>query len=155
LSEDWANKIADIKEETEKEVLIIRSTEDELRKKYAPQQKEILDMIETLLTPIVEKFKDPKLSSNNQPKVERKNDFVISLIMPIIHENRHESSGISFCLKFTDKGYSLEVNNGNTTSHILAPIEIGRVQQKVLEYLENRKNAILSKEKKSITSRRD
>lgn len=155
VDEEWVERIRKIKEEAQREVSQISSAEEKLRERYQHQKKEIIDMIHSELKPVVETFKEPALPKYEQPKIERHDDWGISLSVPIVDETTHMSSGIDFSLKLTEKGYGVSVTRERMSRFIYPPIEVKTIQEEIVKYLEERRESIISREKERQRFRRE
>lgn len=141
--EKWLEKL----NETRKELYGEISTYQDENKKLGSQKKELIRSIRSELEKVEDVFKETGILEE-VPKVRLTNKNGISLNFPIVRHTTHYGSFIDFKLELVENGFGVRVKYNGHNEFIAPPIEVQRIREKILEYLEQRRAQIKKIEKK-------
>lgn len=140
----WLEKIRDINQDLYGE---ISNDSEENKKRLEAQKEELIQMILSELEKVEAIFDETGIPEE-VPKIRLINQKGVSLKFPIVRHTTHYSSGVEFRLELVEKGFGVRVKWIGHNEFIAPPIEAQRIREKILEYLEQRKEEIKKIEKR-------
>jgi hypothetical protein len=154
---DWSEELKKMRKEMDTKLEDTRKKEEELRKKYESDIKEILDLIRSRCEPVVETYRDSSLKwEMEQPKFEMNESAKaawLKMTIPFVTDLT-----IYFRLVLTDIGYSLKVEpefydtkeekKFITTHNIPPPVKAEAIQNEIRSFLKEINDTIRRLEEK-------
>ena len=137
LHKQFRERLEEIRETLYGQKFQETNKKDSLEEKFDSQKQQLIKMITCELENVEEVFEHTGIPEES-PNIILNNKREVALNFPIVRHSTRYISNMNFNLLLTREGYNIQIKWLGHEQFLAPPVEIQQIQEKILEYLEQR-----------------